>query len=117
MTSPPVLPGPFLTRDQAARRAGIPPADLAALPGAVRLAGPWGLEEVYPAFQFAGGGFLPGLPTVVAAVGGALAGRALVGWLLEPLAELGGRTVVEWLAAGRPAAPVEALAAGVARAA
>ncbi len=92
MTSPSVLPGPFLTRRQAARHAGVAVAELAELPGTVTLPGPWGLEEVYPAFQFArGGGFLAGLPGVVAAVGGVLAGR--------------------------PAAAVEALAAGVARAA
>ncbi len=118
MTAPSVLPGPFLTRTQAARRAGVPPAELAALPGAVRLAGPWDVEEVYPAFQFArSGGFLPGLPGVVSTVGAVLADRDLVGWLLEPWPELGGRSVVEWLTAGRPAAAVEALAAGATRAA
>lgn len=114
----PVLPGPFLTRIEAARRAGVPAAELAGLPRAVRFGGPWDVEEVYPAFQFArGGGFVPGLPGVVAAVAGALAGRDLVGWLREPRPDLGGRSVVEWLTSGRPAAAVEALAAGVGRAA
>ena len=104
-----VLQGPFHTRSEAARLAGITPAELAAIPGAVRLDGPMSLEEVYPGFQFeAAGGFLPGLPDVVSGLG--VGGRDAAAWLVTPQPALGGRSALEWLCEKRPLQPLLDLA-------
>ena len=70
------------------------------MPGALRIDGPMSLEEAYPAFQFAvDGGFIPGLPEVVARLD--LPGTAAAAWLITPQPELGSRSALEWLSEGR----------------
>ncbi len=96
-----MLQGPFHTRGEAARLAGVPMAELVRMPGAVRLDGPMSLEEVYPAFQFGrSGGFVPGLVDVVARLD--LPGREAAAWLVTLRPVLGSRSVVDWLTEGRP---------------
>lgn len=109
------LRGPFFTRRAAARRAGLAPAALAAHPGAVRIGGPFGGEEVYPAFQFSRtGGFVPGLPEVVETLMPRFPAEDVAAWLLIPQPALGSHPVVDWLAEGRNPQPVLALARALA---
>ena len=103
-----ILQGPFHTRDEAARLAGVSAAELAAMAGTISIDGPLSLEEVYPAFQFApSGGFVTGLTEVVVALG--TPGRAAAEWLIAPQQALGARSPLEWLSEGRAVAPVLAL--------
>ena len=77
------------------------------------LDGPYGTEEVYPGFQFqAGGGFLPGLPRVVAVLAERISGLDAAEWLTTCVSSLGSLSPVDWLRSGRPAAAVIELARG-----
>ncbi len=96
-----VLRGHFLTRGEAAAYAGVSAWELRSLDGVVRIDGPYGNEEAYPDFQFAGdGGFVPGLRDVVTRLEGYLPGPTLAGYLIAPQPDLGGASVVEWLSSG-----------------
>ena len=61
-----VLQGPFLTRAEAAVRAGVDAAHISHRPDLLRLDGRW-LEEVYFAFQFAAAARTPSSPIGCAA--------------------------------------------------
>lgn len=94
------LRGHFLTCDQAAHHAGVSPAELRSEPGAVRIDGVVGREEVYPDWQFdPAGGFVHGLQDVVSQLRARLSGNALASYLTAPLPELGGSSLVDWVAA------------------
>ena len=91
--------GHFLTRAEAAQQVGMPAPELVGESGAVRISGPYGVEEVYPDWQFGPqGGFVEGLPEVVAELAGYVPGTRMAGFLLAPQPELGGSSVIEWLA-------------------
>lgn len=103
--------GPFYTRRQAAQRAGLAAAALAGHPGALRISGPFGREEAYPAFQFGvPGGFVEHLPEVVEVLAARFDGGDVAAWLLLPHPDLGSLSVVDWLKAGRDPRPVLAIA-------
>ncbi len=97
-----VLTGHFLTRSEAAHRAGMSPPELMRAAGAVRIDTSCGSEEVYPDWQFdPAGGFVHGLPEVVASLSGLVPPANLAGFLLAKQPDLGGASVVGWLN-GRP---------------
>ncbi len=97
-----VLRGHYLTRSEAARRAGLTAAELSTLDGLVRIDGPFpSCEEAYPDFQFArGGGIVPGLRDVVNAVEGSLDCLSLAAFLTAAHPHLGGASIVEELCTG-----------------
>ena len=67
---------------------------------------------VYPTFQFAGGGVVPGLAGVVQAFAADEDDDwTLAAWLVAPRRALGGRSVVGWLRDGEDPAVAAALAA------
>ena len=106
------LSGHFLGPLDAARAAGVSPADLAAMRGVIVIAARDGSRPTYPSFQFVPeGGFIPGLREAVALIGDAIQGPTLAGWVLAPQPKLGGASIVAWLKEGRSATAVEDLIA------
>lgn len=103
-----VLRGHYLTRSEAAERAGVSMTELSRAPGLVRIDGPLPTcEEAYPAFQFArDGGIVPGLPTVVRAVEDSFDDLSLAGFLTAAHPGLGGASIVDEMCAGYEAAAV-----------
>ena len=112
-----VLRGHYLTRAEAATRAGVSASELTRLDGLVRIDGPLAsCEEAYPDFQFAtAGGFLPGLRAVVTAVEDSLDSLNLAGFLTAAHPDFGGSSIVDELSSGDRADSV--LARLIARAA
>jgi hypothetical protein len=78
-----LLVGPFLTRAQAAARAGIAPVDVRFRPDLLRMGGR-SLQEVYFAFQFGPGGVRRDLGTVVIGLRGVSDDVAIADWLVRP---------------------------------
>lgn len=95
-----VFLGPFLTRAQAARRAGISARELVARPDLLRLGGIW-LEEVYFEFQFDRPGIRRGLGDAVITLRGHLGDEAIADWLIRPNGMLGTETPLRWSEHGR----------------
>lgn len=82
-----VLQGPFLTRVQAARRAGVPTDILVHRPDLLRIGGGW-LEEVYCAFQFDDLGVRPDLGSIVVTLRHAYTDIEIADWLVRPNPQL-----------------------------
>ena len=76
-----ILQGPFLTRAQAARQAGVPGALLMHRPDLLRVGGPW-LQEAYFAFQFDADGVRPSVGAVVQALKGTAPDVEIADWLV-----------------------------------
>lgn len=83
-----ILQGPFLTRRQAARRAGTPAEVLRHRPDLLVLDGAW-LPEVYFAFQFDEDGVRPDLAVVVQRLKRDFSDLAIEDWLVRPHHSLG----------------------------
>ena len=81
--------GPFLTRLEAARLAGVTTDDVRHRPDLLRLGGKH-LEEVYHAFQFDSRGVRTDLGTVVQDLKRRFDDVAISDWLVRPNAGLGG---------------------------
>lgn len=94
-----VLQGPFLTRAEAAARAGIGADSVSHRPDLLRLDGQW-LEEVYFAFQFAGGGIRRDIGEIVLHLRGRCDDATIAGWLCCPNSDLGGACPLAWLQSG-----------------
>lgn len=94
-----ILVGHFLTRAEAARRAGIPRAELPRRPDLLRIGGN-SLEEVYFEFQFDEHGIKPGLGMVVRMLREEFDDITIADWLARPNIHLGDRTPLRWVAAG-----------------
>jgi hypothetical protein len=105
-----VLIGHFLTRQQAARRAGIPSQELVLRPDLLHIGGRW-LPEVYFEFQFSERGVHPRLGRVVQMLRRRFADVAIADWLSRPNRELDGASPLRWLAAGRDPARLDNAAA------
>ena len=109
-----ILRGHYLTRDEAAHRAGVSTREIQELAGLVRIPGPFAAcEEAYPDFQFARtGGILPGLREVVCAVDDSVDCLSLAAFLTASHPHLGGASIVEELCSGHAAdAVIETLRA------
>ena len=94
----PALRGPFLTRREAARRAGVSPEAVVRRPDLLRLGGRH-LEEVYFAFQFDESGVRPELARLVQRLRRDHEDIDVCHWLVEPHEGLGLATPLEWLSA------------------
>ena len=97
--SGPILVGHFLTRRQAARRAGVASGEVVDRPDLLRVGGTW-LEEVYFAFQFDAGGVRQSLGIVVAHLRRVFDDEDIADWLVRPHPELSTTTPLVWLASG-----------------
>jgi hypothetical protein len=104
-----VLMGPFLTRAQAAHRAGLSARELRARPDLLRIGGIW-LEEVYFEFQFDRNGIRRGLGDVVLALRGDMGDEAIADWLIRPNSLLATETPLRWEASGRDRAQLRTAA-------
>ena len=116
-----ILQGPFLTRAQAARRAGIPARLAAHRPDLLRIEGRW-LQEAYFGFQFDRTGVRPDLGSVVHELKREYSDIEIADWLVRPNQALGYSSPLKYLksfgvervlAAARnsgpiPEAPIEA---------
>ena len=94
-----VIVGPCLTRREAARRAGITPAEARRRPDLIHLRGRW-LEETYLAFQFDGRGVEPDLGQVVMKLRENRSGLEIADWLVRPNPLLDNATPLAWLKTG-----------------
>ncbi|MBT8203389.1 MAG: hypothetical protein HKN74_13695 [Acidimicrobiia bacterium] len=83
-----ILQGPFLTRKQAARRAGTPPDVLKHRPDLLVVEGEW-LPEVYFAFQFDESGVRSDVAAVVKRLKPDFSDLAIEDWLVRPHRSLG----------------------------
>ncbi len=94
-----VLQGPFLTRTQAARRAGVPAQLLVYRPDLLKVGGRW-LQEVYFAFQFDGDGVRPDLGQFVQGLKRKCTDIEIGDWLVRPNRSLGSSTPLRYLNSG-----------------
>lgn len=92
-----ILQGPFLTRRQAARKAGVDPHFLPDRPDLIHLGGHW-LEEVYCAFQFDDNGIDRSLGQVVQVLHKRHGDEAIADWLVRPNRALHGSCPLDYLA-------------------
>ena len=95
-----MLLGHFLTRDDAARRAHIPPDEVAHRPDLLRIGGRW-LEEVYFAFQFDEHGIRRDLGSLVVALRRDCTDIEIADWLARPNRMLDQLTPLRWASSGR----------------
>lgn len=95
-----ILVGHFLTRERAARRAGVPASEIVHRPDLLRIGGIW-LEEVYFEFQFDRSGVRAGLSSVVQQMKAHFDDLTIADWLARPNPVLSGTTPLRWTAAGR----------------
>jgi hypothetical protein len=100
-----ILVGHFLTRLEAARRAGIPSEEAAQRPDLLRIGGTW-LEEVYFEFQFNDRGIDPRLGRVVRSLHRRFDDIDIADWLARPNDELDGSTPLRWLETGDDASRI-----------
>lgn len=105
-----VLRGPFLTRLEAARRAGSSEDLIARRPDLLRLGGRR-LQEVYFAFQFDQSGIRPELARVVQSLKLEYDDIDICHWLVQPQESLGLATPLDWIASGRSPQAVTGCAA------
>lgn len=106
-----ILQGPFLTRAQAARRAGIPARLLVHRPDLLRVSGQW-LPEVYFEFQFDEAGVRPDLGSVVLSLKGRYTDLEISDWLVHPNRMLGHTSPLRFLNGGGGVESVVAAAEG-----
>ena len=95
-----ILVGHFLTREQAARRAGVQPHEIVLRPDLLRIGGVW-LEEVYFEFQFDRSGVRTGLALVVQQLRAHFDDLTIADWLARQNPVLSGTTPLRWTATGR----------------
>lgn len=95
-----ILIGHFLTRTQAARRAGVLPKVLVHRPDLLRIGGAW-LEEVYFEFQFDRSGIRRDLGRVVKDLRRHFDDLTIADWLARPNTVLSGSTPLRWVLTGR----------------
>ena len=100
VTTERILVGHFLIRTNAARRAGVPSAELVHRPDLLRVGGTW-LEEVYFEFQFDRVGIRSGLGAVVKDLKRYFDDLTIADWLARPNPVLSGATPLRWVATGR----------------
>lgn len=94
-----ILVGHFLTRHDAAVRAGIPEEEVVQRPDLLRIGGTY-LQEVYFEFQFNGHGIRRDLGTVVEQLRWSFDDEVVADWLARPNETLGQMTPLGWVAAG-----------------
>lgn len=102
--------GHFLTRIEAARRAGVSREEVLHRPDLLRIGGTW-LEEVYFAFQFNAHGIRPELGSIVRSLRDQFDDIAIADWLARPNDRLSDYTPLRWLATGGGESPVADAAA------
>ncbi len=101
-----VLIGPFLTRTEAARAAGVAPLDLVVRRDVLRIGGR-SLEEVYFAFQFhKGGGVRGDVSSVVDKLADEWDHMTIAHWMGRPNSKLDSLSPLAWLDGGRDVAHV-----------
>ncbi len=91
--------GHFLTRVEAARRAGVSHEEVLQRPDLLHIGGTW-LEEVYFAFQFNAHGIRPELGSIVRSLREQFDDIAIADWLARPNDLLSAYTPLHWLATG-----------------
>ena len=94
-----ILVGHFLTRHDAACRAGISEEEVVERPDLLRVGGRF-LEEVYFAFQFNAAGIRRDLGSVVQSLRWTHDDETVADWLARPNETLGRMTPLGWMAAG-----------------
>lgn len=94
-----VLQGPFLTRAQAARAAGVPSELLIHRPDLLKLGSPF-LQEVYFAFQFDDDGVRPELGRLVHLLKVEATDLEIADWLARPDPGLNASTPLHYLDIG-----------------
>ncbi len=105
-----VLLGPFLTRADAAERAGLAPAAIRLRPDLIHIGGRL-LPEVYCRFQFGSTGIRRDIGTVVLAMRGICDDLTIADWLVRPNPALHGDTPLAQLnRTHTPARVLDALA-------
>ncbi len=109
--TPSILQGPFLTRKEAARRAGVAASLIKRRPDLLRLGG-GRLQEVYFAFQFDQAGVRPELGRVVQSLKADYDDIDICHWLVLPQRRLGLATPLQWLTSGGPGKAVLECAEG-----
>ncbi len=101
-----VLMGPFLTRREAAQKAGIAPLDLVVRRDVLRIGGR-SLEEVYFAFQFKKtGGVRSDVSSVVDKLADEWDHMTIAHWMGRPNSKLDSLSPLAWLDGGRDVAHV-----------
>ena len=94
-----ILVGHFLTRHDAAVRAGVSDDEVTQRPDLLRIGGRY-LEEVYFAFQFNGHGIRRDLGSVIAHLRKRYDDETVADWLARPNDTLGRMTPLGWIASG-----------------
>lgn len=92
--------GHFMTREAAARRAGVSFDEVRQRPDLLRIGGRW-LEEVYFAFQFDDTGIRRDLGTVVMLLRRSYDDIEIADWLARPNRLLDQLSPLRWSASGR----------------
>ena len=104
-----ILQGPFFTRAQAARRAGVPAQLLRHRPDLLKVGGGW-LQEVYYAFQFDPDGVRPDIGRVVQCLRGRRPDVEIGDWLARPNRSLHHASPLRFLNSGGSVEEVIAVA-------
>ncbi len=95
--------GHFLTRYEAAKLSDCAPATLVRHPDVVSVGGFIPGDELYPALQFdRDGSPTPGLGALAEQLSPHLADAEIASFCTRPLRQLGGKSPIDWLRAGRP---------------
>lgn len=105
-----ILVGHFITRTQAAQRAGLPSEEILHRPDLLRVGGTW-LEEVYFEFQFDRFGIKAELASVIRDLRGHFDDLTIADWMARPNHVLSGATPLRWLGTGGSADHVAKAAA------
>ena len=94
-----ILQGPFLTRSEAARGAGLSASDVSHRPDLLR-AGGRTYREAYFALQFDEMGIRDDIGRIVLALRGKMTDAAIADWLVRGSAALDGMSPLSWLNRG-----------------